>query len=61
VSDELTSMAMLRSSQGMSAWGHSRPCRDDRLRRKAAVRGLRPKVCCGPSTQQICNTTSLSY
>jgi hypothetical protein len=29
--------------------------------RKAAVRGLRPKVCYGKSMQHICNTTSLSY
>src|SRR6266852_2981559 len=30
VGDELKSMAMLRSSHETSAWGHSRPCRDDR-------------------------------
>jgi hypothetical protein len=30
-------MAMLRSSHGMSAWGHSRPCRDDRLWREADI------------------------
>ena len=41
VGDELTSTAMLRSSHGMSAWGHSRPCRDDRYWRKAAVHAQR--------------------
>jgi hypothetical protein len=33
-------MAMLRSSHGMSAWGHSRPCRDDRYGAKRTTESL---------------------